>query len=74
MERDSSPKYFLEVNKGIEHLQQNALGKLHFLDPDSKPSLVIKSFLLKLKTITTCFEQYIFHNNLKDNVYGQIYY
>ena len=39
-----------------------------------RASLVIESFLLKLKTITTCFEQDIFHNNLKDNVYGQIYY
>ena len=28
--------------------------------------LVIKSFLLKLKGITTCFERDIFHNNLKE--------
>ena len=38
----------------------------------SRASLVIESSLLKLKIITTCFEQYIFHNNLKNNVYGQI--
>ena len=29
---------------------------------------VIESFLLKLKTITTCFEHDIFHNNLKGNI------
>ena len=51
----------------------------HFLRSDSvfrlrlRASLVIGSFLLKLKTIATCFEYDIFHNNLKDNVYGQVY-
>ena len=34
MKRDSSPEHFLEVIKGIEHLQQNALNKLRFSDPD----------------------------------------
>ena len=29
---------------------------------------VIESFLLKLKTITTCLEHDIFHSNLKDNI------
>ena len=38
-----------------------------------RASLVIESFLRKLKTITLCFEHDIFHNNLKDNVYGQVY-
>ena len=37
-----------------------------------RASLVIESFLLKLKTITSCFE-HVFHNNLKDNVYRQVY-
>ena len=35
IKRDSSPKRFLEVTKGIERLQQNDLDKLRFLDPDS---------------------------------------
>ena len=30
-------------------------------------------FLQKLKTTTTGFEHDIFHNNLKGNLYGQIY-
>ena len=29
---------------------------------------MIESFLLKLKSITTCFEHDIFRNNLKDNI------
>ena len=29
-------KIFLEVTKGIERLQQNALDKLRFSDPDSE--------------------------------------
>ena len=37
-----------------------------------RASLLKESFLLKLKTITACFEHDIFHNNLKDNVYGQV--
>ena len=36
IKRDSSPKHFLEVTKEIERLQQNALDKLRFLDPDSE--------------------------------------
>ena len=32
----SIPKHFLEVTKGIKRLQQNALDKLRFLDPDSE--------------------------------------
>ena len=34
--RNSSAKKFLEVTKGIERLQQNALDKLRFSDPDSE--------------------------------------
>ena len=34
--RDSSPKHFLKVIKGIERLQQKALDKHRFLDPDSE--------------------------------------
>ena len=30
-------------------------------------------FLQKLKIMTTGFEHDIFHNNLKGNLYGQIY-
>ena len=37
-----------------------------------RASLVIESFLLKLKIITPCFEHDISHNNLKDNVYGLV--
>ena len=59
IKRDSVPKHFLEVTKRNR-------SRLWV-------SLVIESFLLKLKTITTCFVQDICHNNLKDNVYGQIY-
>ena len=33
----------------------------------------MESFLLKLKIIAMSFEQDIFHNNLKDNIYWQIY-
>ena len=33
-----------------------------------RASPVVESFLLKLKTTTTCFEHDIFHNNLKDNI------
>ena len=32
--------------------------------------LVIGSFLLKLYTVTVCFKLNVFHNNLKDKVYG----
>ena len=35
---DSSPKHFLEVTKGIERLQQNALDKLGISDPNSDKS------------------------------------
>ena len=65
---DSSPKYFLEVTKWTERLQQNALDKFRL-----RASLVMESFLLKLKIIAMSFEQDIFHNNLKDNIYWQIY-
>ena len=68
----SDPKNFLEVAKGRERLQQNALVKLRFSNSD-RASLLIESFLLKLNTITLCFEHDIFHNNLKDKVYGQVY-
>ena len=66
---DSSQKNFLEVTKGIERLQQNALNKLCFSDSNSEQV----QFLLKLKTTATLFEHYIFHNNLKENVYAQVY-
>ena len=56
---------FLEFTKRREHLQSNALDKLRFSNSDS--------LLLKLKTIPSCFELDIFHNNLKDNVYGQVF-
>ena len=59
------PNIFLEVLKRIECLQQNTLFKLCFSDSDSEQ---VQSFLLKLKTATTCFEWHIFHNNLKDNI------
>ena len=36
-------------------------------------SIVVGSFLLKLKTITMNFEINIFCNILKDNVHGQVY-
>ena len=36
IKRGSSPKIFLEVTKGIDLLQQNALDKLCFSDSDSK--------------------------------------
>ena len=36
IKRDSTAKKFLEVTKGIEHLQQNVLDKLRFSDPNSK--------------------------------------
>ena len=36
IKKDSSPKTFLEVTKGIDHLQQNALEKLRFSDSDSE--------------------------------------
>ena len=32
IKEDSKPKYFLEVTKGMERLQQNALDKLRFSD------------------------------------------
>ena len=34
IKRNSSAKKFLEVTKGIERLQQNALDKLRFSDPN----------------------------------------
>ena len=36
-------------------------------------SIVVGSFLLKLKTITMNFEINIFCNTLQDNVHGQVY-
>ena len=57
----SDPKNFLEVAKGIERLQQNALVKLRFSNSD-RASLLIESFLLKLNTITSCFEHDILTN------------
>ena len=36
IKRNSSAKFFLKVTKGIECLQQNALDKLRFSDPDSE--------------------------------------
>ena len=36
IKRDSNPKLFVKVTKGIEHLQQNALDKLRFSDSDSE--------------------------------------
>ena len=38
IKRDCSPKHFLEVTKGIERLQQNAIDKLRFLDPTQSKS------------------------------------
>ena len=73
IKRDSSPKIFLEVTKGIDLLQQNAVltnSVYHIPIPSRSSERVL---LLKLKTITTCFEDDIFHNNLKDKVYGQVY-
>ena len=72
IKRHSSPKHFPEVTERKECFQQNALDKLRFSDTDSK-QVWQSFFLLKLKTITTCFEHGSFHNNLKDNVYGQVY-
>ena len=34
---------------------------------------MIESFFTKLKTMTAGFEHDIFDNNLKDNLYGQLY-
>ena len=73
IKRDSTPKHFLEVTKGIERLQQNASDKLRFSDPDSEQAQWQILNLLKLKIVTTCFEQYTFHSNLQNNVYGQVY-
>ena len=64
-------KNFLEVAKGIERLQQNSSVKLRF-----SGSALGKSsdrvFFTKIEDITPCFE-HIFQNNLKDNVYRQVY-
>ena len=54
-------KYFFEVTKEVERLQQNALVKLHFTDSKTEDHR------------TACFEYNIFHNNLKNNFYGQVY-
>ena len=35
---------------------------------------MVRSFLLKLKTIAMCFEVKIFLNDLKENVCGQLYF
>ena len=63
--RDS--KIFLEVAKGIEHFQQNALVKLGFSDSDSgQVQGNSRVFLTEIEDhITPCFE-HIFHKNLKD--------
>ena len=58
LQRGLSTKHFLRVTKGIERLQQNALDQFPL-----RASLMIVSFLLKMKTITTCFEQDIFTIN-----------
>ena len=71
IKRDSSLKIFLEVTKGIDLLQQNTLDKLRFLPAPIRSSERV--LLLNLKTISTCFEHDIFHNNLKNNVYGQVF-
>ena len=53
-------KNLLEVTKGIERLQQNALDKLSFFQISIQSKSSGSLFLLKLKTIITCFEQDIF--------------
>ena len=61
---------FLDITKAVESQQKNALDKFRFSDSDSEQ---IWSLLLKLKTISTCFEHDSFHNSLKDNIYEQFY-
>ena len=64
IKRDS--KNFLKVAKGMANsktFQPNSVFQI-------LATLMIESFLLKLKTRTPCFEHNVFHNNLKDNVYG----
>ena len=46
-----------------KHLSQTPFFRFRL-----RASPVIESFLLKLKTITTCLEHDIFHNNLKGNI------
>ena len=53
-------KNLLEVTKGIERLQQNALDKLSFFQIPTQSKSSDSLFLVKLKTIMTCFEQDIF--------------
>ena len=49
------------------------LGKRLSQTPFSRFQSKTSNSLFFLKTITTCFEHDIFHNNPKDNVYGQVY-
>ena len=63
----ASKTYFLEVPRRVERLQQNTLVKLRFSDSAQSKSSD-RSFSLKLKAITTCFEHDIFHMNLRDNI------
>ena len=50
-----------------KHLSQNLFFRFRL-----RAILVMKSFLLKLKTMTACFEHGISHNDTNGNVHGNI--
>ena len=53
--------------------QAKHLGQTPFFRFPLRASLVIESFLQKLKTLM-CFEQDVFLRNVNYNVYGQVYF
>lgn len=69
---------FVNLGKLYHILAVNTFGKtplkrLRFRSP-TLSKYGDSDFLLKLNTISACFKQDIFHNNLNNNVYGQIHY